>query len=125
MKRLAIVLLALPLVTAGSQDRPQPPGFSLPAAQEKPPAGRFHDVSMEYRLPKTYPRPKSEWREREKAFYASLLGNATYDILVVPFQVQNHALDRPIRSLMTAQLAFAIAAAQKGTVADPYVVARA
>lgn len=75
-------------------------------------------------LPKTFPRPASAWQAAEKAFYENLLSAGRFEILVVPFQVQELALDRSTRSLMTAELALAIGAAQK-KVPDPYLVARA
>lgn len=76
-------------------------------------------------LPKTYPRPVSDWKTTEKSIYQKLLSNGKFDVLVVPFQVQEYALDRPTRSLMTAEFAMAISAAQKSHVPDPYLVARA
>ena len=75
-------------------------------------------------LPKALPRAESAWRSGEEAFYEGLLSKGHFDLLVVPFQVQDYALDRTTRSLMTAELALAIGAAQK-KVPDPYLVARA
>jgi hypothetical protein len=75
-------------------------------------------------LPKTFPRPASAWQAAEKTFYENLLSAGSFEILVVPFQVQELALDRSTRSLMTAELALAIGAARK-KVPDPYLVARA
>ena len=75
-------------------------------------------------LPKGFQRPASAWRSGEEAFYEGLLSKGRFDLLVVPFQVQDHALDRPTRSLMTAELALALGAAQR-KVPDPYLVARA
>jgi len=76
-------------------------------------------------LPRAYPRPPSAWRSSEKARYEAILGKGRFDILVVPFQIQDYAFERDIRSLMTAQLAMAIGDAGKATVADPYLVAKA
>jgi thioredoxin-like negative regulator of GroEL len=76
------------------------------------------------KLPGDYTRPASTWRSSEKVFYADLLAKGRFDVLVVPFQVQDFAIDRTARSLMTAELASAIGAAQK-KVPDPYLVARA
>ncbi|HEY8097154.1 MAG TPA: hypothetical protein VIE65_13810, partial [Methylobacter sp.] len=76
-------------------------------------------------LPKTYPRPVSDWKATEKSIYQKLLSTGKFDALIVPFQVQEFALDRPTRSLMTAQLVLAISTAQKLHVPDPYLVARA
>ncbi len=75
-------------------------------------------------LSKAFPRPESAWRSGEEAYYEGLLSKGRFDFLVVPFQVQDYALDRSTRSLMTAELALAIGAAEK-KVPDPYLVARA
>ena len=75
-------------------------------------------------MPKTYPRPTSVWRTTEQGYYEGLLSKGRFDLLLVPFQVQDFALDRSTRSLMTAELAVAIGAAQK-KVPDPYLVGRA
>jgi len=75
-------------------------------------------------IPKTYPRPASVWRTTEQDYYEGLLSKGRFDLLLVPFQVQDFALDRSTRSLMTAELAVAIGAAQK-KVPDPYLVGRA
>jgi tetratricopeptide (TPR) repeat protein len=75
-------------------------------------------------LPKVFPRAASAWRSGEEAYYDGLLSKGHFDLLVVPFQVQDYAVDRSTRSLMTAELALAIGAAQK-KVPDPYLVARA
>lgn len=75
-------------------------------------------------MPSNYPKPVSAWRSSEKAFYEGLLAKGRFDVLVVPFQVQDFAVDRSTRSLMTAELAVAIAATGK-KVPDPYLVARA
>src|SRR5260221_1860114 len=83
------------------------------------------DFSLAYGVPKTYPRPRSAWRVAEKTFYESLLSKGRFDVLVVPFQVQDYAFARDIRSLMTAQLAMAIAEASGAAAADPYLWARA
>jgi hypothetical protein len=79
------------------------------------------------RVPPAYPHPVSAWRAAEKAFYERLLSKGRFDTLVVPFQVQDHAVARDIRSLMTAQLALAVAAASggKASIPDPYLVGRA
>ncbi|TAK63888.1 tetratricopeptide repeat protein [Methylobacter sp.] len=74
---------------------------------------------------KFYPRPVSDWKATEKSIYQKLLSGGKFDVLIVPFQVQEYALDRPTRSLMTAELALAISAAQKTHVPDSYLVARA
>ena len=74
---------------------------------------------------KGYPRPVSAWHSTEKAFYESVLSKGRFEVLVVPFQVQDRAFARDIRSLMTAQLALAIAESGKVAVPDPYLVARA
>jgi hypothetical protein len=75
--------------------------------------------------PSAYARPVSMWQVSEKAVYADLLAKEQFDILVVPVQVQYYAFSRATRSLMTAQLAAAIAASGNYRVPDPYLVARA
>jgi hypothetical protein len=73
----------------------------------------------------SYPRLSSEWLANEKAFYEKLLSAGRFDVLVVPFQVQDYAFDRATRSLMTAELTLALSLTQKIQVPDPYLVARA
>jgi tetratricopeptide (TPR) repeat protein len=80
------------------------------------------DRDME-RVPAQYPRTVSAWQAAEKTFYERILTKGRFDALVVPFQVQDHAFARDIRSLMTAELALAMTG--KSTVPDPYLVARA
>ena len=81
------------------------------------------DIPMS-QLPQAFPRPVSAWQSAEKAYYENLLSAGSFDVLVVPFQVQEFALDRSTRSLMTAELVVVLGAAQK-KVPDPYLVARA
>lgn len=81
------------------------------------------DTSMSF-LPKAYPRPASAWQSAEKTYYENLLSKGRFDVLVVPFQVQEFGFSRSTRSLMTAELALAIGAAQR-KVPNPYLVARA
>lgn len=80
---------------------------------------------IEIRIPKSFPRPPSAWRTAEKAFYEELLAKGRFDVLVVPFQVQDEAFSREIRSFMTAQLVAAMSAAGAPAAPDPYLVARA
>jgi hypothetical protein len=80
---------------------------------------------IEIRVPKSFPRPPSAWRAAEKAFYEELLAKGRFDVLVAPFQVQDEAFSREIRSFMTAQLAAAMSAAGAPAMPDPYLVARA
>jgi len=70
-------------------------------------------------------RPKSDWIEAEKALYRDVLKNRTFDILIIPFQVQAYAIDRPGRSLMTRYLASRIKDATDEKIPDPTLVARA
>jgi hypothetical protein len=96
----------------------------LNAERERSEALPRPDKDMD-RVPKAYPRPVSAWRSAEKAFYERLLAKGRFDVLVAPFQVQEHAIARDMRSLMTARLAMAVAAAGKSRVPDPYLVGRA
>ena len=73
----------------------------------------------------TYPMPESAWQANEAKIYADLLASRKFDILVVPFQVQEYGLDRPTRSLMTAELSRAIGRAQSSPMPDPYLVQKA
>lgn len=105
--------------------------FTLPtylAPAPRPVGAQAHpqiDRAMSEALPKSYPRPISEWKTTEKEIYQKLLAGGHFDVLVVPFQVQDFALDRPTRSLMTAELALAMSKAGKAQIPDPYLVSRA
>ncbi|MDB6159198.1 MAG: hypothetical protein JWO04_2904 [Gammaproteobacteria bacterium] len=83
------------------------------------------DRQMTSAMPRTYPRPPSNWLTNEKAFYEKILTAGPFDVLVTPFQVQDWAVDRATRSLMAAELAAAIARTPQTKVADPYLVAKA
>ena len=75
-------------------------------------------------MPSEYRPATSAWESAEKARYRSLFPAKSFDVLVVPFQVDEFALDRSTRSLMSAQLALEVRAS--GTrVPDPYPVLRA
>ncbi|MGA9665573.1 MAG: DUF3857 domain-containing protein [Gallionella sp.] len=84
-----------------------------------------NDLAMSVDVPKLYPRPVSEWRVTEKSIYQKLLSGEKFDVLVVPFQVREYALDRPTRSLMTAELALAVSSGLKMRMPDPFLVERA
>jgi len=94
---------------------------------QKPPVSswRTRDVALAGGLPRAYPKPVSEWQANEKKLHSDLLKGRSYDVLVVPFQVEDYAFDRPTRSLMTAELTLAIGRATSLPMADPYVVQRA
>ena len=70
-------------------------------------------------------RPISDWIESEKALYRDLLRHDSYDVLVVPFQVQGYAIDRIGRSLMTRYLSHRIESVTNLKVPSPTLVARA
>src|SRR3954471_23409753 len=78
--------------------------------------------ALAYLLPRTYRQQPTQWESTEKARYQELLSAQTYDILVVPFQVQSFALDRSTRLLMSVQLTTAIAASGRTRVPDAYLV---
>src|SRR6185295_1940193 len=59
-------------------------------------------------LPSGYQPSISPWESVEKARYRSLFPASSFDVLVVPYQVQGFALDRSTRSLMFAQLSMEI-----------------
>jgi len=71
------------------------------------------------------PLPKSAWLESERVLYQEVLAKQPVDILIAPLQVQGYGLDRIERSLMTAELAYAIGDASSYRIADPFLVARA
>lgn len=83
------------------------------------------DFDMGHAVPRAYPRPPSAWQSAEKGFYAEVLAAGKFEVLVVPFQVQDRAFARDLRSLMTAQLVSAMAAAGAKSIPDPYLVGRA
>ena len=86
-------------------------------------AKQFVDLATERAVPLTYPRPASQWAATERRFYEKILAAGQYDTLVVPLQVNGEAaFDRATRSLMTAELTAAIAAAQTGKVADAFLM---
>jgi tetratricopeptide (TPR) repeat protein len=67
----------------------------------------------------------SPWIQAERELYQGRLSGQKVDVLVVPLQVQGFGLDRIERSLMSADLAYAIGSTGQYTVADPWLVARA
>ncbi len=79
----------------------------------------------QYPAPPKRPEPRSPWLESERALYQDALAKHRVDVLVVPFQVQGYGLDRIERTLMTAELAYALGDASTYEVADPFLVARA
>jgi len=83
-----------------------------------------HDLAEGF-IPAAYPRPGSDWLERDKQTYRKLLGAGPYEVLVAPLKIGGWGFDRATRAVMTAQLALAIQRASGSTVADPFVVARA
>jgi Tfp pilus assembly protein PilF len=83
-----------------------------------------HPDRLAFMTPRNYVRPRSAWLAAEKSLYQALLEKGRFDVLVVPFQVQDYAVDLSTRSLMTAELALAVGATGK-KVPDPYLVSRA
>jgi hypothetical protein len=75
--------------------------------------------------PAPAPLAASAWLDSERARYAAVLAKQPADILVVPFQVQGYGLDRIERTVMTADLAYAIGDASALRVADPFLTALA
>lgn len=69
--------------------------------------------------------PHSVWFDAERGRYAALLTGKPCDTLVVPVQSQHLGFDRATRSLMTAQLALAVADASGRCVVDPYIASDA
>lgn len=67
---------------------------------------------------------RSPWLEAQRKRYAAMLDGKTCDTLVAPLQSQHLGFDRATRSLMTAQLALALAAPDR-CVVDPYIASDA
>lgn len=95
------------------------------AKPERDAAAQFAkpDTDLE-RVPAGFPHRPSAWRMAEKSFFEGLLKKQKYDVLVVPFQVQQYAFSRDIRSLMTGELTHRLAS-DGASIPDPYLVARA
>ena len=70
-------------------------------------------------------QPVSAWFENEKALYRNVLKHESYDVLIVPFQVQEYAIDRIGRSLMTRNLAHRIETTASQKIPSPTLVAKA
>lgn len=68
---------------------------------------------------------KSLWMEGERQRFENMLATQACDTLVLPVQSQHFGFDRATRSLMTAQLALALAADDKRCVVDPYIASNA
>ncbi len=115
----SLLLLSCPVWDYNDARAAELPAGAKSGATALPP-----DTAMQL-LPKQYSRPASQWTSNEKNRYQKLLSAGKFDVIVVPFQVQNRAFSRSVNSLMAAQLAMAIANAQHFRVADPYLVARA
>lgn len=73
----------------------------------------------------SYPKPASAWRVNERKLYGGLLAGRSYEVVVVPCQVQMYGFDQSTRSLMTIELSRAIGRARGKPMPDPYVVERA
>jgi len=69
--------------------------------------------------------PHSAWFDAERKRYSALLATKPCDTLVVPVQSQHLGFDRATRSLMTAQLALALANGSGRCVVDPYLASDA
>jgi hypothetical protein len=83
----------------------------------------FFDAATYQTIPTGYSRPISRWTVNEKQFYEKILDASNYDVLVAPLQVDGPAaFDRASRSLMTAELAAAIANTHLGTVSDTFLM---
>ena len=67
----------------------------------------------------------SPWLESERIHYQAVLKHAKADIIVVPVQTQNYAIDRIGRYLITRYLADAIQSSTTQKVADVTLVSRA
>src|ERR1700731_3208399 len=86
--------------------------------------GEFFDQAIISSVPRTYPRPQSEWSANEKQFYEKILTGSRYDVLVAPLQVNGFSFDRASRSLMTAEFVTAIEQSQSGRVPDAFLITK-
>lgn len=102
-----------------------PAGVRRMEAGASHPTRPFDDLALNAAIPKSYPRPVSAWKTTEKSVYRKLLSHGKFDVLVVPIQVQEYALDQATRALMTAQIALAVTSIPNTRAPDPYLVARA
>jgi tetratricopeptide (TPR) repeat protein len=68
---------------------------------------------------------ESAWVAAEQELYHDLLSKQQFDVLVVPFQVQDNAFDHIERSVMTRYLVHQIRSTTNLRVADPDIVERA
>lgn len=104
---------------------------SLASAQTSPVTTITADLSS-LQLPKDLGMAKSDpatrevsaWQESEKKFFNGILKTGQYDVLLVPCQVQDYAIDRIGRSLMTRYLHERLASTNR-RLPDPTLVARA
>ena len=69
--------------------------------------------------------PESAWVKAEQDQYRTFFDKQKFDVLIVPFQVQDYAFDHIERSLMTNYLVQQINSTPKLRVADPDIVERA
>jgi hypothetical protein len=122
---LALVVLVVAGVLAVARSgtvEAQPAGAEIPSPSNEPLLAPDQAAGV---FPNDYTKPASVWQTNEKAFYTKLISSGRFDLLIVPCQVQQFALDRATRSLITAQIALAVAAEGKQRTPDPYLVARA
>jgi tetratricopeptide (TPR) repeat protein len=102
--------------------------FDLPAGYKnlQNPGAMHHGTREDLALTEVENvQAKSEWLESRKKLFRTLLKNAEYDILIVPFQVRGYAIDRIGRSLMTRYLSKRLVNSTSLTAPDPTLVARA
>ena len=95
----------------------------------KLPAADYLDTTTECRRafasgqPFPPPLPASPWLKADAKAYSELLARAKYEWLVVPAQTQYYGFDRIERSLISAEVADAVA--DQANFPDPILVARA
>jgi hypothetical protein len=140
MSRSVPIFLALMFCTTVAHGAGQPPScrFKSPGSPTygepvdlsgKLPAADYLDTTTECRRPyapgqpSRPPLPRSPWLEADAKAYSQLLARAKYDWLVIPTQIQYYGFDFIERSLISAEVADAVA--DQAKFPDPILVARA
>lgn len=138
MRSVSVFLALISCATMGQAAQPPSCRFKQPNSPTigvpvdlsgKLPAADYLDTTTECRRafvsgqPSPPPLPASPWLKADAKAYSELLARAKYEWLVVPAQTQYYGFDRIERSLISAEVADAVA--DQGNFPDPILVARA